>query len=64
MKSKLTNVLFMFLMTFSGFILLPLEVLLFVLIIIYIPFEFLYHKIKKINTKYRPLETIFKKRRS
>ena len=49
MKTKLTNVLFMFLMTFGGFILLPLEVLIFVLALIYIPFEYLYHKIKKLD---------------
>ena len=54
----------MFLMTIGGFILLPLEVLLFILVIIYIPFEFLYHKIRNLDKikKYRPLETIFRKK--
>lgn len=64
MKNKLLNVLFMFLMTFTGFILLPLEVLLFLLVIIYIPFEFLYHKVKRLDEikKYSPLETLFQKK--
>lgn len=65
MKKKLINILFMFLMTIGGFILLPLEVLLFVLALIYIPFEFLYHKIKKLDEikKYSPLETLFYKKK-
>ena len=61
MKKKFMNALFMVIMTLSGFILLPLEVLLLALAVVYIPFEFIYHKATKLDElkKYSFLETIF-----
>ena len=60
MKKKISNTVFLVIMTLSGFILLPVEVLLLFFIIMYLPFEwFLYRiKYKVLFSKYSFLFTI------
>ncbi len=63
MKKKFLNVIFMILMTLSAIILIPLEVVLLVLGLLYLPIEYLIHRVNKIYLikKYSPLETYFYK---
>jgi len=56
-KFNLTNIIFLFIMTFFGIILIPLEIILLIVLIIYLPFEYIIYLCKYNNVfpKYKIL---------